>query len=201
MRNPVLIFFLLVSMLVPLYSFQYDEQKDVNSSSAEVFLNADEGSYIAGFSSNVVNSWNTVPNEHYSVVRPVSVGESSSSITFDDVGYVFWKLRSTGKWEIYLAKKAEKLVEDTSSETKGELDWTVLVEDLISPQGGTFEINTQTSENGYGTKIYERNFGSQMATDTKSPKLTITVSGFDHDYTMTQRSYYGSLILTLKAAD
>lgn len=194
MRHPVLIFLLLILSL-PLYSVEYDGDLTENVATTTISLKSDTGSYIAGFSSNPVYSWSTAPNEHPATVRrSMDVGASGISSETFDLGYVYWKLRSTQKCELYLGKQSNDFGTIGDGDSSKPVKWQVYVTE--NSQEKIIE-NCESLENP-GTLIHTKEASTQMSTDPNCLPLFIYVEATSAATSTEDKSYTGVLTITLK---
>ncbi len=195
MRHPVLIFLLLLSL--PLYSVEYENGLSENSASATITLKADTGSYIAGFSSNEIYSWSTAATElPTTVIRNLDVGAAGSSDTFD-LGYVYWKFRSSQRCELYLGKESNDFGEINDTTSSNPVKWQV----SVSEASQEISIEDYVSLENPGTLIHTKNAANEMSTDTNCLPLSIKVEATSAATSSGDKSYSGELTITLKIVD
>lgn len=195
MRHPVLIFLLLILSL-PLYSVEYDsDDLTKNVATTTISLKSDTGSYIAGFSSNPVYSWSTAPNEHpATLIRDMKVEAEGTISKIFDLGYVYWKLRSTQKCELYLGKQSNEFGTIGDRDSSKPVKWKVYVtEDLPGNIIGDY-VSLDTP----GTLIHTKEASTQMSTDPNCLPLFIYVEATSAATSTEDKSYTGVLTITLK---
>ena len=180
-------------MMSPAYAYEPVSIKDGGSASASVILNSDTGSYMAGFSSGKIHSWTDSVTDMIESIRNLESGSAAAEIP--NPGYIYWKLRSTGSYSIYLFRNDEALADDDGR----TIPWKVEVAELESSGSETSWMTVAVNENpenvsGY-IPVFSRNFNGVMDIDVNSLPLRITVGPVDDS--ITSGEFRGSLTLNL----
>ena len=181
--------------IMPVNAYTAVSREEGGNAAATVFLDSDAGSYKAGFSSNEIHAWSDSVQELTRTMRNISSGSEAEFIS--NPGYVYWKIRSTGNYSIYLFRSSA-LVSDGTSQS---IPWAADVASLTSSgdEAGWIPItvNENPSENiGDATPIFERNFNGIMDTAVNSLPLQIKVGPVDGD--ISGGEFVGTLTLVMK---
>lgn len=180
--------------IMPVSAYTAVSRTDGGSAEATVFLDSDAGSYKAGFSSNEIHAWSDSVQEITRTIRNISSGSAADYIS--NPGYVYWKIRSTGNYSIYLFRSSA-LVSDDASQS---IPWTAEVASLTSSGDDagwiTIAANENPSENiGDATPVFERNFNGVMDTAVNSLPLRIKVGPVGD---ISGGEFVGTLTLVMK---
>ena len=179
--------------IMPVSAYTAVSRTDGGSADATVFLDSDAGSYKAGFSSNEIHAWSDSVQEITSTIRNISSGADGEEIK--NPGYVYWKIRSTGNYSIYLFRSSALVSDDTNQ----NIPWTAEVASLTSSGDEAGRIPIAVNENpeniGDATPIFERNFNGVMDTAVNSLPLKFTVGPVGD---ISGGEFVGTLTLVMK---